>query len=140
MRRIVQSVLETYGYAPKGVDRSVEKHQSLWEFLLKYVVAAVAFGGLGYEVRDFSPVLASLSYLLALAAFFRGFWAWCNTGPKTVALYIAVVTVALSFAWFDYNWIREEWTPTYLYLVPSRELIDCERRAFFVNHAGLKRL
>jgi hypothetical protein len=141
MRRIVQSVFETYGFAPKGVDRSAEKRQSFWDFLLKYVVAAVAFGGLGFEVREFSPVLPSVLYLLGLTVFFRGFWAWCNTGPKTVALYIALGTAALlSFAWFDYNWMREEWAPTFLYLVPSRELIDCERRAFFVNHAGLKRL
>jgi hypothetical protein len=140
MRRIVQSVLETYAYAPKGADGSAEKRQTLWGFVLKYVVAALACGSLGYEVREFSPVLASALYLLALAVFFRGFWAWCNTRPKAVALYIAVGTAALSFAWFDYNWIREEWTPTFLYLVPSRELIDCERRAFFVNHSGLKRL
>jgi hypothetical protein len=122
------------------MERSAKKRQSFWDFLLKYVVAAVAFGGLGYEVCEFSPVLASASYLLALAVLFRGFWARCNTRLKTVALCIAVGTAALSFAWFDYNWIREEWTPTFLYLVPTRELIDCERRAFFVNHAGLKRL
>ncbi len=140
MRRIVRSVLETYGYAPKGEDHAAEKRQTFLEFLLKYVAAVAAFGGLGYEVREFSPVLASALYLLALAVFFRGFLAWCNTGPKTVALYIAVGAVALSFAWFDSNWIREEWTPTFLYLVPTRELIDCERRAFFVNHSGLKRL
>jgi hypothetical protein len=141
MRRIVQSVLETYGYARRRVDRSAEKRQSFFDFVFKYVVAAVAFGGLGYDVREFSPVLASALYLLALAVFFRGFWAWCNAGSKTVALYIAVGTAALlSFSWFDYNWIREEWIPTFLYLVPTRELIDCERRAFFVNHSGLKRL
>jgi hypothetical protein len=113
MRRIVQSVLETYGYAPRGVERSAEKRQSFWDFFYKYVAAAVTFGGVGYEVREFSPVLASASYLLALAVFFRGFWAWCNTRPKTVALCIAVGTAALSFAWFDSNWIREEWTPTF---------------------------
>ena len=53
---------------------------------------------------------------------------------------IAAGTAALLFVWFDYNWTRQEWTPTFLYLVPSRELIDCERRALFVNHSGLKRL
>ncbi len=139
MRRMVQSILETYGYSPRGVDHA-EKHQTFLDFVLRYVAAAVAFGGLGYEVREFSPVLASALYLLALAVFFRGFRAWCNTGRKAVALYIAIGMAALSFAWFDYNWIREEWTPTFLYLVPSRELIDCERRAFFVNHSGLRRL
>ncbi len=65
------------------------------DFVLKYVVAAVAFRGLGYDVREFSPVLASALYLLALAVFFRGFWAWCNQGQKIVALYIAVGAAAL---------------------------------------------
>jgi len=27
-----------------------------------------------------------------------------------------------------------------VYFAPTRELIDCERRAFFINHSGLKRL
>src|SRR6266849_2014022 len=31
------------------------------------------------------------------------------------------------------HWAREEWNPTFVYLVPSRELIDCERRAFRVS-------
>ncbi len=137
---MVQSPLEAYGYAPSGVESSAKKPQSFWDFLLKYVVAAVAFAGLGYEVREFSPVLASASYLLALAVLFRGFWPWCNTRRKTAALCIASTTAALSFAWFDYNWIREQLSPTFLCFVPTRELFDCERRAFFVNHTGLKRL
>jgi hypothetical protein len=140
MRRIVQSVLETYGFAPKGVDRSAEKCQSFWDFVIKYLVPALALGISVREAGDLNVLGASALYVLALYVFFRGFWAWCNTRPKAVALYVAVGIAALSFAWFDYDWIREEWTPTYLYLVPSRELIDCERRAFFVNHSGLKRL
>jgi hypothetical protein len=140
MRRIVRSVLDTYGYVPKGANGSAAKRQSFGDFVLKYVAAAAAFGGLGYEVREFSPVLASALYLLALGVFFRGFWAWCNTRLKTVALYIAIGAVTVWFARFDYNWIREEWTPTFLYLVPTRELIECERRAFLVNHSGWKRL
>ena len=140
VRRIVQSVLETYGYAPKGAGRLAEKRQSFWEFVIKYLVPALALAISVHEAGDLNVLGASALYLLALFVFFRGFWAWCNTRPKTVTLCIAVGTAVLSFAWFDYNWIREEWTPTFLYLVPTRELIDCERRAFFVNHSGLKRL
>ena len=140
MRKIVQNVLETYGYAPKGVGGPAEKRQSYWGFVFKYLLPAVTFGGVGYEVRELSPALASASYLLALAVFFRGFWAWCNTKPKTIALYIAVGTAVLSFAWSDYNWIRKQWTPTFLYLAPTHELIDCERRAFLLNHSGSKSL
>jgi hypothetical protein len=140
MRRIVRSVLDTYGYAPKGADGSAEKHQSIWDFVIKYLVPALALAISVREAGDLNVLAASALYLLALFVFFRGFWAWCNTRPKTVALYVLVGIAAVAFVWFDYNWIREERTPTFLYLVPTRELIDCERRAFFVNHSGLKRL
>ena len=95
MRRIARSVLETYGYAPKGTHGSAEKRQSFGDFFFKYVAVAAAFGGLGYEVGEFNPVLASALYLLALAVFFRGFSAWSNTRPQTVGLYLAVGIAAL---------------------------------------------
>jgi hypothetical protein len=140
MRRVVQSVLETYGYSPKEVGGSAETRQSYWDFVLKYLLLTVTLTGFGHWVGELSVAIASAAYLLALAVFFRGFWAWCNTRPKTVALLVVAGTALLAFAWLDGNWIREEWTPTFLYLVPTHELIDCERRAFFVNHMGLKGL
>jgi hypothetical protein len=75
-----------------------------------------------------------------LAVFLRGFRAWCKTRKRIAALRISASIVVLAFAWFDVNWIRQEWTPTFVYLVPTHELIDCERRAFFVNHAGFREL
>jgi hypothetical protein len=135
--RIVQSILGTYGYSPKGVGGPVEKGQSYWDFVFKYLLPTITLIGFGHGVGELN-LIASAAYLLALAVFFRGFWAWCNTRQKTVALLIAAGTAVFVFVWLDYNWIREEWTPTFLYLVPTHELIDCERRAFFVNHFGLK--
>jgi hypothetical protein len=140
MRRVVQRVLETYGYSPKRVDGSAETPQGYWDFVLKYLLPTVTLIGFAHWVGELSVAIASAAYLLALAVFFRGFWAWCNTRPKTAALLVIAGTALLGFAWLDYNWIREEWTPTFLYLAPTRELIDCERRAFFVNHSGLKGL
>lgn len=139
MRRLVQAILETYGYSPQAKE-TTEGSQSVFDFVSKYIVPAVAFGGLGYEVRDFSPVLASVSYIVALAVFFRGLWSWCNTRRMTALLLMAAGTATLAFTWYDYNWIRKEWTPSFLYFVPTRELIDCDRRAFFVNQSGFKGL
>ncbi|MBZ5660623.1 MAG: hypothetical protein LAO08_09465 [Acidobacteriia bacterium] len=132
--------METYIHSSNTERGPAKEHQSFWDFLFKYAVVVAAFGGFGYEVRDFSPVLASASCFLGLMVFFRGFWAWCNTRLKIVSFCIVVGAAAVSFAWFDYNWIRDQWTPTFLNFVPSRELIDCDRRAFFVNHSGLRRL
>jgi hypothetical protein len=138
MRRVVQRVLETYGYSPKRMDGSAETPQGYWDFVLKYLLPTVTLIGFAHWVGEISVAIASAAYLLALAVFFRGFWAWCNTRLKTAALLVTAGTALLAFAWLDYNWIREEWTPTFLYLAPSHELIDCERRAFLVSNSGLK--
>jgi hypothetical protein len=140
MRRMVQSILETYGYSPKGAAGSSGPKQSIWDFLYKYLLPAIALAGFGHWVTDFSVIVGSAAYLLGLVVLLRGFLAWCNTRKRIATLLIFASIAALAFTWFDVNWIREEWTPTFLYLVPSRELIDCERRAFFVNHTGFKGL
>jgi hypothetical protein len=98
----------------------------------------IALLGFGHWVGEVSVVVASISYLLAPAVFFRGFWTWCTTRPRIIALLIIAGVAVLAFAWRDYRWIREESTPSFLYFVPTHELIDCERRAFFVDHSGLK--
>jgi hypothetical protein len=140
MRRMVRTILETYGYPRKGEEGIGKQKQRFWDFVFKYVVAAAALFGLGYELREFSPVLASALWLLALAIFFRGFLAWCDTTFKSVVLCTGAGAVLVVFLWLDCLWVRREWTPTFLYLTPSHELIDCERRAFFVNHSGFKGL
>ena len=140
MRRIVQSILETYGYSPKREAGPVEKGQSFWDFVSKYLLPTATLAGFGYLVGKISPLIASAPYLLALAVFFRGFRAWCNKRWKTVVLLIVAGTAVLVFAWRYYTWMKEEWTPTFLRLVPTHELIDCERRAFLVNHSGFKEL
>jgi hypothetical protein len=140
LRSTLKRVLRTYGLSRRGIDEPDEMRQTFWDFLIKYEVAAIAFGGFGYAVREFSPILASLSYVLALAVFFRGFWPWCKTRTEAVVLYVAFAMAMLTFGRLDFSWIQEQWTPTFLYLVPTRELVDCERRAFFVNHSGFKRL
>jgi energy-coupling factor transporter transmembrane protein EcfT len=135
---MVQRALETYGYSPKGVSGLAEKRQSFWDFVLMYLVTAVGFVGLGIAVREFSVVVASVLYLIALLVFSRGFWAWCNSRRKTVTLLLSSGIALLAFICLDSSWIREKWTPTFLYLTPTHELIDCERRAFFVNHSGFE--
>jgi hypothetical protein len=140
MRRAVQSILETYGYSPKGATGSSGHHQSVWDFFYKYLLPAIAIAGFGHWIGEFSIVIASAAYLLALAVFLRGFWVWCNTKKKIILLLALASLAVLAFAWVDGNWMRDEWTPTFLYLVPTHELIDCERRAFFVNHTGFKGL
>ena len=140
MRRMVQSLLETYGYLPKPPGGSPESHQSGWDFHYKYLLPAIALVAFGHGVGEFSPVIASLAYFLDLAVFIRGFWAWCETRTTAIALLILASVAFLTFAWLDWNWIRKEWSPTFLCLVPSHDLIDCERRAFFINHVGFKGL
>jgi hypothetical protein len=138
-RRILQRVLETYGYQSKSAP-TIEKTQSFEEFLVKYVAVATGFAGLGYEVRELSPTLASALYLLSLGVFLRGLWPWCTTRKRTRAVGVFALLATLAFLCFDGNWMRAEWTPNFLCVVPSHELVDCERRAFFVNHVGLKDL
>jgi hypothetical protein len=136
----VKEVLKTYGLPRGRSGDQVETRQTFWDFLLKYAGAAIAFGSVGYGLRELSPILASVVYFLGLAVFFRGFWPWCRTQTQTVLLYVVFGAALLTFALLDYNWIKEERAPTFLYLVPTRELFDCQRRAFFVNHSGFKRL
>lgn len=139
-RRRTRGMPRTGGHPPKATADSPKPRQSVWDFLYKYLLPAIALAGFGHWVSDLSVVIASASYLLSLAVLFLGFGAWCNTRLKRVALLIVSGTALLAFSRTDYNWIREEWTPTFLYLVPTHELIDCERRAFFVNHSGFKGL
>jgi hypothetical protein len=140
MRRILHSFSETYGYPQRRKAGPTGKSQSFWDFVLKYFVPVVGLIAFGLKVGESTAVVASASYILALAVFLRGFWAWCDTRRKTVGLLIASGIAVVAFGWCDYRWIREEWTPTFLYLVPTPALIDCEKRAFFVNHSGFKGL
>jgi hypothetical protein len=129
-----------YGYSPNRAARLPGSRQGKGDFLSKYLLPAIALAGFGHWVAEYNVVVASLACLLALVVFFRGFLAWCNTRLKIVTLWIAFIAALLAFAWFDGSWVRQEWTPTFLYLTPSHELFDCERRAFFVNHSGFKSL
>lgn len=101
VRRLVQSVMETYGYSPKAADGSSGSHQSSWDFLPKYLLPAIALAGFGHWVGEFSVVIASIAYLLALAVLFRGFGAWCSTRKRIVTRRILASIVVLVFAWFD---------------------------------------
>lgn len=136
MRKIVQSLLDTYGYSKKGSSVAAENSQGFWDFVLKYLLPVVALIGFGQRIGESGPLVASALYLLALAVFFRGLWAWFSTRPKSFSLLCAAGILA--FICVDYQWVRKEWTPTFIYLVPTPQLIDCERRAFLVNHSGLK--
>jgi len=136
---MVQAILQTYGYSQRR-EGETQKRQQFSDFFYKYVLPAVTFGGIGHELSESSPILASMSFLLGLAVFLRGLSPWCNTRSKTIALVAASAVTVILFVWRDYNWIKEERTPTFLYLVPTHELIDCERRAFFVNHSGHEHL
>jgi hypothetical protein len=139
-RRLVQSILETYGYSPQTIGEPKKGGQTFWEFFFKYVLPAITITGFGHWVSETSPVLGMIAHVLALMVLSRGLWAWCTTKPQAIVLVIATLAVLLIVVWRDSVWIRKEWTPTFLYLVPTRELIDCERRAFFVNHTGFKGL
>lgn len=137
-RRFVKRVLDTYGLPAKGGTPT--KGQGAGEFFRRYLLPAITLAGFAHWVAGVNVVVSSAAYLLSLAVFLRGFWAWCNKSWKTAALLVVAALSLLAFGWYDYNWIREERTPTFLYLVPSRDLIDCDRRAFFVNHSGLNNL
>jgi hypothetical protein len=139
MRRLLERLRETYGYGSEANSKT-ETTQSLEDFLLKYVAVACGFLAFGYELCEFSPTVASVLFLLALAVFLRGFWPWCNTRRSVRALRVIALFAALAFLWFDGNWIRKEWSPTFLLIVPTHDLVDCERRAFFIDHVGFKRL
>lgn len=140
LRKAVEAILQTYGYSTSPPNVQGERHQTIWDFILKYLAPAIGLVAFGYKVAESSILLASASYLLALLVVLRGFKEWCTTRPKTITLRSASITVLLVFGWLDYHWIRDTTTPTFLYLVPSHELIDCQRRAFFVNHSGPKPL
>jgi len=130
--------METYGYSPKPVDPLGKQRQGFWDFISKFLLPAVTLTSFGHWVFEPNAVVASIAYALALAILFRGLWAWCNTRAESIAWVLAAGITFSVFAWGDYIWIKREWMSTFLYLIPSRELIDCERRAFFVNHSGLK--
>lgn len=140
IRRIVEHILETYGYTPTETIGLHGARQNKTDFLRKYLLPAIALAGFGHWTATYSVLAASAAYFLALVIFFRGFLAWCNTRLKSAVLWIVAGASLLAFLWFDCFWMRNEWTPTFLYLTPSHELIDCERRAFFVNHSGFKGL
>ena len=142
MRRLVRSIPETPSVSPKGVGGPAEKRLSLWDLPLKCLGLTIGFFGLGHWVGEISVLIASALYFFGLAILFLGFWAWfntwCNSRLKRLCLRVAAGLVLVAFGCLDFNWIRKDWTPTFLYLTPTHELIGCERRAFFVNHAGLR--
>jgi len=59
-----------------------------------------------------------------------------NQSVVFVLAIISVIGVAVEITPPIFRWVRQRWAPTFVYFAPSRELIDCERRAFFVNRAG----
>jgi hypothetical protein len=154
MKRSKQSVPET-GKDPKDGAPAKGKASQFWDFVgeksLPPLMAAVGYlissndrltigGHWASGINLFPIFVASGLYFLAIVMFFRKFWHSCNATWKRVVLVTAALISELVFGWYDFQWIRREWTPTYVYLVPTHELIDCERRAFIVNYSGLKDL
>src|SRR5712691_9698929 len=76
----------------------VEKSPNYLDSFLKTVLPTIAFAGFGHWIGEYSVVAASISYLLAFAVVFRGFWACCNTRLKTVVLFVVGGTALLAFA------------------------------------------
>jgi hypothetical protein len=124
----------------RRLRRGIEKRQGVWDIILKYIGLIIGLTGFGYTLMDVNIYIASVLYLVAVIIFLRGLQFLRGARWKTVARLILRSAVLLVFVYFDYQWIRDDLTPTFLYVVPTRELIDCERRAFFVNHSGLKDL
>ena len=60
----------------EGKSRNDAK--AVWDFILKYLAAAVAFAGAGYRIRDINAFVASGLYFLTLGVLFRGLWPWCS--------------------------------------------------------------
>lgn len=65
---------------------------------------------------------------------------WRALTRNQSVLFVLACIGAMGVAFAVIPWVsrsvRQQWAPTFVYLAPSRELIDCERRAFFVNRSG----
>lgn len=138
MRRLVQSILETYGYSSQKIADTAKSRKTAWDFFIKYILPAVAVAGFGHWVSEVNPVVSGVAHILALLILFRGLWEFCTARWQTIVLIMFTFVALAAMVWRDYVWIKKEWTPTFIYLVPTREIVNCERRAFFVNHAGYK--
>jgi hypothetical protein len=105
-------------------------------FLATYWSAFLACILGGYSLMDTHIFWASILFTTAIFQGTAGMWLWFGARWKRVAKVTSTVVAVGVFAYFDYGWIAYAISPTYAYLLPTSELIDGERRAFFIQHSG----
>jgi hypothetical protein len=107
-----------------------------WGFILTYCSLLVAFVAFGYQLTDSHIFWAAGLFVVALLQLILGMWLWFGKAWKTyvkVCTAAALTAVSVSTCYRPFaNALR----PTYVYLIPTRNLIDAERRAFFVQQVG----
>jgi hypothetical protein len=140
MKRIFRRLQEMYGRPARKPEHESQKPQSIWFFISAYLVQALALAGFGHWAGQNHPIIRPFADALALLVLFRGFLPWCSKPLKLGVLYTIGFAAIFVIGWYDCIWMIGEWTPSYIYFVPTKQLFLCEKRAFFVNHSGPKGL
>jgi len=118
----------------------MERKKASLGFLATYWSAFLGFVLGGYWLMDTHIFWASILFATALFQVSVGMWLWFGARWKRIVKLVIIVVAVALLAYFDYGWIKYAITPTYIYLVPTSELIDGERRAFFVERSGPRTL
>lgn len=131
-RQLAKEMLKSQGKASSA--RQEYSTDFLWGLI--FFLGSVAWP---YIFPEGSPPVIVLAWVMWSVAFFfvaRLFFRWSRDKHHFRFAGFLIVVVAATFAYWAATSIWRITRPTYLYVVPTRNLIDAERRAFFVMQAG----
>jgi hypothetical protein len=124
---------------PKSLGKPSSHHRADSTDLLWALIFFLVGVGWPYIVPGGSvPGIVAAWLMLAFALLFaaRLFLRWSRDRNWVKSSRFGVCVVAAMFLYFAATSIRLNAQPTYLYLVPTHNLIDAERRAFFISQVG----
>jgi hypothetical protein len=124
----------------QGAPSPAEARKTSVGFILTCWGAFVALIAFGYELTDIHILWASGLYVISVLQLLSGTWLWFGARWNPYLKGFISIVVVVAFVSIYLRPFMDALTPTYLYLVPTPDLIDAQRRAFFVEQSGPRSL